>query len=441
MRIDLRDYYIPTPKQHEFHIHPARWRLYGGSMGGGKTYAVVAEALKLSIKYPGNRGAFIRKTLRNLRQTTLITFLRICPPELIESFNKSEMEITLINGSTILFIEGDVGKDPNLNKLKGLEVGWFCIEEADEVHEKVFRIMTTRLRWKLPSGVYPRRVGFLTCNPEDSWLKSRFVDVQLPHHAFIPALPRDNPKLPKSYMADMMAILTPEEIERYIRGSWQVKDSPDQLIHYKWVKNAERLEDLDILDLVGTQGMGVDVARFGDDDSVISYTLREGEDMIHLLSQEAVHGWDVRQLSDLVGTRITERGIRPDQVGVDGVGLGAGVVDNLRGSGWKVKDFQAGGSPQPTKSKVKFKNMRAQGYWGLREMFRDGTITIPKHQRLREDLLAHRYKLSSERMVTILSKEEMKKATGVSPDYSDSLMMATSTNLVSGGKISRARVW
>ena len=45
----------PTPKQELFRDNPNRYRLYGGAVGGGKSWALSAECLRLSLAYPGNK--------------------------------------------------------------------------------------------------------------------------------------------------------------------------------------------------------------------------------------------------------------------------------------------------------------------------------------------------------------------------------------------------
>ncbi len=439
MIINAAQFYTPTPKQVEFHRTPQLYRLFGGAMGGGKSYAVSGEGLDLSMKYPGNRGVFIRKTLKRLKQTTLMTFLRVCPPELIKSFNRTDMVIKLINGSTIEFIEADVTKDPELNKLKGLEVGWACIEEADEVDEKAFRIIATRTgRWVLPNGQRPPKRIMLTCNPEDSWVKKRFYDQKLKNHAFIQALPTDNPHRPPGYIEDLKNVLSDDEWERYIKGKWDTKDDPAQLIPFKWVRNATYTTRPSVL---GTQGLGVDVARYGDDLSVLTH-IYEDDSQVCLWNQQDFSKMDTHTLSNRVSLYAVENRIPGNRIVVDGVGLGAGVVDNLRAQNFKVREFISGAKPKAMgRTAFTFRNLRSQGYWRLRELFKDDLIQIPDHQRLREDIAAHRYKVDGDKMITVLSKDDIKKRLNFSPDYGDALMMGISHDLIGPGVISGAEAF
>lgn len=49
-----------------------------GGFGTGKTYALCHKALWLSDKFPRNRGVIFRRVAKELRQTTMATFFKIC---------------------------------------------------------------------------------------------------------------------------------------------------------------------------------------------------------------------------------------------------------------------------------------------------------------------------------------------------------------------------
>lgn len=212
--------YDPTPRQREFHECGRRYKLYGGAMGGGKSVALCAEAVKLSLKFPGNRGYFCRNQITDFRRSTLVTFEKLCPPELIKAHYRDERIISFRNGSE--FTYGGLGGEEDLEKIKSTEFGWFAIDEATETLEDMFLLLTSRLRWTLPDGSNPDYRAFLASNPEPGWVKDRFVDKSMPDHAFIRALPRDNPHLPKDYDAMLRKNWPDEWVKRYLEGSWDV---------------------------------------------------------------------------------------------------------------------------------------------------------------------------------------------------------------------------
>lgn len=244
--------YIPTERQEEFHRCPKRYKLYGGAMGGGKTMALCAEAIKLSLRYPGNRGYFCRHQLVDFKRSTLVTFERQCPPELIRMHYRDDRLIVFRNGSEILY--GGLGGEEDLERIKSTEFGWVGIDEATETYLEMFQLLDSRLRWKLPDGGYPRFRIFLASNPEPGWVKERFVDRLPADHAFIPALPKDNPYLPPNYDAGLRKNFPNEWVKRYLDGSWDVFEGQvykefDKAVHvYRDIEMGQWWERFRVID-------------------------------------------------------------------------------------------------------------------------------------------------------------------------------------------------
>ena len=212
--------YDPLPRQREAHVNPSRYKLYGGAMGGGKTWWLCAEAVRLSLMFPGNRGYFCRNQIVDFKRSTLVTFTKVCPPEFIKNHYRDDRVIEFFNGSEILY--GGLGGDEDLERIKSTEFGWFGIDEATESVEEHFLMLCSRLRWQLPDGKFPKFFGLLASNPEPGWVKERFVDARLEDHAFIQALPKDNPKNPANYEEQLRSIYPDEWVRRYVEGSWDV---------------------------------------------------------------------------------------------------------------------------------------------------------------------------------------------------------------------------
>jgi hypothetical protein len=412
--------YKAIPRQAQFHADPSKFRLYGGAMGGGKSYAGCAEAFRMSWKYPGNRGAIIRKQMTVLKRTTLQTFLRLIPSELIADYNRTEMRITLTNRSEIMFLEADASKDPLFNKLKSLEIGWFFIDEASEVSEGAFAILVSRLRWKLPDGSYPPRLGWMGANPENCWLKERFIDQNLPGYSFIPATGADNPMLPDDYLDDMNSIFTEDQKARYIEGHWDVADDPTQLISWQLIRDAIGSADLDKSD---TMSIGLDVARYGDDASAAAIFC--GRNLIELREWR---GQSLDVTADKAERLIAEYKVEPRRVGVDGVGIGAGIVDFLRRKNLRVHDIISS-ERGPNIDRYRFNNLRSHIWWKFRQAIEQGTIiiAIPAgkiRNNLIQEIAAIRYRIDAEKQIKVEPKEDTKKRLSRSPDLADSAAYA-----------------
>lgn len=165
--------------------------------------------------------------------------------------------------------------------------------------------------------------------------------------------------------------------------------------------------------------LGVDVARFGDDASVI-YP-RRGRDA-RTLPPISLRGVDTMTLAGRVADVCAE--YRAAAVFVDGGGVGGGVVDRLRQLGVSVVEVQFGaksdriGLEGDTSS---YANKRAEIWGAMREWLKGGCI--PDDQELREELVGVQYGFNNRDEIQLERKEDMKKRGLASPDKADALAL------------------
>ena len=160
--------------------------------------------------------------------------------------------------------------------------------------------------------------------------------------------------------------------------------------------------------------LAVDVARYGSDHSVI--LRRQGARVDEI---RTFNGLDTMQLAGWVAAAIRE--FQPLRTCIDEVGVGAGVVDRLREQGYGVRGINVA---QAARQKDVFANLRAEGYWRLRELFAAGEIAIPPDQQLVGELVSLRYHVDSRGRTLLEKKEDMRKRGVPSPDRADALMLA-----------------
>lgn len=418
MKVELSKYYTPKPKQSIAHSNRAKYLLFGGAMGGGKSWFLCAEAIKNAMKYEGNRLVIIRKELSVLRRTILITFFSICPPEIIKSYNQTTLTITFINGSTLIFIDANMSKDPLLNKLKGLEIGWAGFDEANEVSIEAYRIIKTRLRWVLPNGNFPRYEIRLTSNPEQSWLIPTFIQSSSNDEVYIQSLTSDNYSEDSEYYRSLKDAFkdNPQMLRKYLYGDWSLSDTINQLIPSQSILECSKLT----MQGYGVS-LGVDPARFGADRTVFIVLNNGNIELIEAHSETSTNQ-TVTRIIDLMG----QYNIDPSCVGIDGVGVGTGVIDNLQSMGYEVNDLIGGAKPEEMWYENSFKpfNLRSQMYYELRNDIIHGKIGNLIDEGLKLELSSIQYEVSNEKTIRVSSKDIIKKTLGLSPDLADALCYA-----------------
>ena len=160
--------------------------------------------------------------------------------------------------------------------------------------------------------------------------------------------------------------------------------------------------------------VAVDVARFGSDRSVI--LVRRGGQVRPV---RTFRGLDTMKLTGLVVDAIKEAD--PEDVVVDEVGIGAGVVDRLKELGYRVDGINVGRSAHDPS---RFANLRAEGYWNLRQLITTGEVFLPSDKELMGELAALKYSFNSVGQLLVESKDDMRKRGVRSPDKADALMLA-----------------
>ena len=159
--------------------------------------------------------------------------------------------------------------------------------------------------------------------------------------------------------------------------------------------------------------MGVDVARFGDDDTIITH--RKG---LACMPQIKLHGLNTMEVASAVAAHYWR--IKPDAIIVDAGAMGAGVIDRLRQMGMpNVFEVNFGGSAIDS---TRYANVRAEMYFKVLEWLKSGGA-IPNDTDLKSELTVTEYKYTAGGKIILQPKEQIKELTGRSPDRADSLAL------------------
>ena len=204
-------------------------------------------------------------------------------------------------------------------------------------------------------------------------------------------------------------------------------ESEDTLISLKTIEDAVAAKD-EVPDSQDDQPveLGVDVARFGSDRTVIC--ARKGDRVIDM---ESFTKKDTMETAGLVNEFVKRHS--PSCVRVDAIGVGAGVVDRLRELG--VPGVTGINVARRATNQEHFANLKAELYDGLRERFQQGRIRIPNDQKLISELASIRYSFSSSGQVRIEDKDDLRSRGKPSPDLADALMLAFAHTPRSGFKM------
>lgn len=157
--------------------------------------------------------------------------------------------------------------------------------------------------------------------------------------------------------------------------------------------------------------LGVDVARFGDDQTVL--LLRNGDTVESI---RRFRGLDLMQTAAHVADAIGMH--KPRAVMVDGVGVGGGVVDRLRQMGFDVMDINAGARAIDER---RYTNLRAEMWGKMREWLNAGSLI--DDQELADDLIGPEYGFDAQNRIQLEKKDDMKKRGLASPDSADALAL------------------
>lgn len=167
----------PQPRQAEFMARPEYEALYGGAAGGGKSDALVVEALR-QVGVPHYKGLILRKTypqLAELIDKSLDYYSRAYPKA---RYNASSHTWRFPSGAKIIFGSMQHAKD-RLN-YQGQAYDYIAFDELTQFSWEEYSYLFSRNR---PNGPGTRVYIRATANPGGighAWVKDRFVTAAPP---------------------------------------------------------------------------------------------------------------------------------------------------------------------------------------------------------------------------------------------------------------------
>jgi hypothetical protein len=392
--------------------------LYGGAAGGGKTMLGCMWQILRRLKYPGTRSLIGRAKLDTLKKTTMATFFQVAHEIGLKAgedfiYNQQSHIIKFSNGSEIILADLFLyPSDPMMTDLGGLEITDAFIDEATEITEKAYSIVSSRIRYKLNEFDLKPKI-LLTCNPSKGWIYNQFYlpykNQNLPVHlAFVQALPGDNIHLPDSYVTSLTRL--PEaDRKRLLEGDWEFDNSSDRLYMYDELVRCFR-EPMN----VGEGYITADIARLGKDRTVLC--VWRGLSCIDIVVLKQKRQDEVKAE---IQRLMNEHSVRLSNVLADADGVGGGLADSLR-----CREFMNGSKAVRG---TQYMNLKADCYFRLGELIDKNEITLPiKYQEdiIKELELVRRVDPDKEGKLRVTSKDTISQRTGgISPDIADAIMM------------------
>jgi hypothetical protein len=392
--------------------------IFGGGVAGGKSALGVYWIIKCCLKYPGSRGLMGRAVLKTLKDTTLNSFYDVCKLQGIKAgqhyvYNAQSNIITFSNGSAIYLKDlFQYPSDVNFDELGSLEISFAFIDECNQITEKAWNIVKSRIRYKLTEfNIIPKMLG--TCNPSKGYVYNNFYkptkDGTISESkAFIQSLITDNPYISEHYIQSLQS-LDKVSKERLLYGNWEYNNNDLALMHY------DKIVDLFKNDFVkgGNKYITADIARYGADRTVIG--IWNGFRCEQIIIKEK---HNIAQVSDFIKSTASVKAIPMSNIIVDEDGVGGGVVDTLKCKGF-VNNSKA--------LKGNYINLKSECYYLLSEKINKGEMYVNADIQIQKSLSEEleyvwRHNADKDGKLAIMPKDKVKEKLGRSPDISDMLM-------------------
>lgn len=381
---------------HRFSVIVAHRRL-------GKTVCAVNHMIKkaLTVTVPNARYAYMAPQLKQAKRNTWDYFKRFVQPVPNVKISESELTISLPNDSRIMLLGAD-----NPDAIRGMYLDGVVMDEVAQMKPEVWGeivrpTLVDRQGWAVfigtPKGMNLFYELYEYAQTLDDWYSALYrvdeTDIITESELEMAKATMSDAAYRQEFLCDFSA------------------SSDDTLITIDLVSAACK-KTIAPADVRGAPKiLGVDVARFGDDRSVI--VLRQG-----LWCHEPIVFTDIDNMT--LAQRIAAQydHHEPDALFID-AGRGEGVIDRLRQLGYPAIEVNFGGKPADP---VRYANKRSEMWDKCREWIEAGGA-LPNMPDLKTDLVSPTYKMDASDRMVLEAKDDIKKRGGRSPDIADALVL------------------
>lgn len=302
------------------------------------------------------------------------------------------------------------GLDRNIRSIKSIaNIDICCAEEAETISDESWEVLIPTIMRNTGAEMW---VIFNPKLPSDPTAQRFLSDNPLPGTVYMRANYDENPYLDKDMLEDINHMKT-TDYKRYrhvYRGEFEdVGDT--KIFPLELVREAI---DRDVLHVDAPKIAALDVARFGDDSSVL--LVRQGNKVLSIKEWKHL---DTVDLTNRVATEIMQDDLKVLVID-NGGGHGSGPVDMLKrlvGNHCRIVEFVGARAANDNR----YLNSRAETHFQCKEWLTTGCI--PSHPELIADLTSLELDFTNSHQIKVEDKKEIKKRLGRSTDYSDPLTM------------------
>jgi phage terminase large subunit-like protein len=401
--------YRPRKYQLEIHqnLEKQRFNVLVAHRRMGKTVLSVNHLIKsaLTAKRSASRFGYIapfRVQAKMIAWDYVKRFSGVIPGV---RFNEQELSVTFPNGSLIRLFGAD-----NPDSLRGGYWDGVVLDEVAQIKPDVWQeilrpALADRGGWATfigtPKGInlfkdiYDKALSEVHNKNGDWWVSLKTID--------------DTKALPESEIDEMQKSMSDRVWRQEMMCDFSA-EADDVLIPIDLVSQAVKRAylpgDIGHAPVV----LGIDVARFGNDASVIFR--RQG---LQAFEPVVIRGMDNMALAGRIVSIIAQ--YKPASVFID-AGQGAGVIDRIRQLGHSVIEVPFSSSPFDPR----YLNKRAEMWYDMKKWLSEGGA-IPDDLILKSDLSAPVYFFNNSGKIQLEAKEKIKERIGRSPDLADGLAL------------------
>lgn len=396
--------YVPRPWQAKCHKSMRRFSVLALHRRAGKTELAVMELISAALRTDLSMALFVYMA-PYLKQAKAIAWDRLKHySHMVPGVEVNEAELWIRfphNRARIQIFGGD-----NPDGLRGLRLDGVVVDEVAQIKPEVWNeivqpALSDRKGWALfigtPKGINLFSELFFKARDLRDWYSDVFTvyDTDALDPDEVERLKRDMPEneFSREYLCDFSAAA-----ENQLLSIGVVEEAARRVLREDQIAFSARI-------------LGVDVARFGDDKSVI--IRRQG---LQAFPPLVFHGLDNMAFASRVAQEIHDW--TPDAVFVD-AGNGAGVIDRLRQLGHAVIEVNFGGKPIDPH----YSNKRTEMHFLMKRWVEQDGGAIPNRPSLKQDMATPTYSYNSKNQIVLESKDDIKERLLRSPDESDALAL------------------